>query len=88
MLRWSSYWVTADRDGPHIDGRRDGVWIARVVACRRLASMPVMCHPCGRDRRLYLAMVYRDHGWQVAGVYGSAGAAQRACGNALGEVRS
>jgi hypothetical protein len=88
MLKWTSYWVTADRDGPHIDGRRDGVRIARVVACRRLASMPVLCHPCGRERRLYLAMVYRNDGWQVAGVYGSAGAAQRACANALGEVRS
>lgn len=88
MLKWTPYWVTADRDGPHIDGRRDGVRVARVVACRRLASMPVMCHPCGRERRLYLAMVYRDHEWQVAGVYGSAGAAQRACGNALGEVPS
>lgn len=88
MLKWSSYWVTADRDGPHIDGRRDGVRVARVVACRRLASMPVLCHPCGRERRLYLGMVYRDHGWQVAGVYGSAGAAQRACANALGEVPS
>jgi len=45
-------------------------------------------HPCGRGRRLYLAMAYRDHGWQVVGVYGSAGAAQRACATALGEVRS
>ena len=40
------------------------------------------------DRRLYLAMVYRDHGWQVVGVYGSAGAAQRECAKALGEVIS
>ncbi|MCC6661383.1 MAG: hypothetical protein IT437_10905 [Phycisphaerales bacterium] len=50
--------------------------------------MPVLRHPCGRDRRLYLAMVYRDHGWQVAGVYGSAGAAQRECAKALGQVIS
>ncbi|MCC6322913.1 MAG: hypothetical protein IT438_15925 [Phycisphaerales bacterium] len=88
MLKWSSCWVTANRDGPHIDGRRDGVWIARVVACRRLASMPVLCHPCGRTRRLYLAMVYRDGDWQIAGVYGSDGAARRACATALGEVTS
>jgi len=33
-------------------------------------------------------MVYRDHGWQVVGVYGSAGAAQRECAKALGEVIS
>ena len=88
MLKWSSCWVSAFPEGPHIDATRDGVRVARIVACRRIASMPVMCHPCGRDRRLYLAMVYRNHDWQIAGVYGSDGAARRACATALGEVTS
>lgn len=88
MLKWTSYWVTAFPEGPHIDGRRDGVWVARVVACRRLASMPVMPRPCGRERRLYLAMVYRDHAWQIVGVYAGAGEAQHECAKALGEVPS
>ena len=88
MLKWSTCWVTASADGPHIDATRDGVRVARIVACRRIDSVPVMRHPCGRDRRLYLAMVYRDHDWQIVGVYGSDGAARRACATALGEVTS
>lgn len=88
MLKWTPYWVTAFSEGPHIDGRRDGQRVARVVACRRIASMPVMAHPCGRERRLYLAMVNRDRDWEVVGVYGCAGTAQRACAKALGEVPS
>lgn len=88
MLKWTSYWVSAFPEGPHIDGRRDGVRVARVVACRRLATMPVMPHPCGRERRLHLAMVYRDHEWQVVGVYAGAGEAQRECAKALREVAS
>ena len=88
MLKWTSCWVTAFPEGPHIDGRRDGVRVARVVACRRIGGVQVMPHPCGRERRLYLAMAYRHNDWQVVGVYGSLGAAQRECARALGEVPS
>lgn len=86
MLKWTPYWVTAFPEGPHIDGRRDGVRVARVMACRRIGGMPVLAYLCGRERRLYLAMVYRDHDWQVVGVFGCSGTARRKCAKALGEV--
>jgi hypothetical protein len=86
MLKWTPYWTSAFIEGPHVDARRDGLWVARVVACRRLQTMPIMPHPSGRERRLYLAMVNRGRGWEVAGVYATASKAKRECARALGEV--
>lgn len=88
MLRWTPYWTFAFTEGPHIDASRDGLRVARVVACRRIETLPVVPHPSGRERRLYLAMVNRGRGWEAVGVYASASKARRECAKALGEVAS
>lgn len=88
MLKWTPYWTSAFPEGPHVDASRDGRRVARVVACRRIQAIPVMPHPSGRERRLYLAMVHREGGWEAVGVYASASTARRECARALGEVAS
>lgn len=88
MLRWSNSWTSAFVEGPHMDGWRGGARVARVVAMRKVASVPVMRHPSGRERRLYLAMVNRGDGWEIVGVFGTAHKARRASAAALAEVNS
>lgn len=88
MLSWSNSWTSAFVEGPHLDAWRGGQRVARVVAMRQISSVPVMRHPSGRERRLYLAMVNRGVGWEAAGVFGTAHKARRACANALKEVNA
>lgn len=88
MLSWSNYWTSAFVEGPHMDAWLSGLRVARVVAMRQVASVPVMRHPSGRERRLYLAMVNRGDGWEVVGVFGTAHKARRASAKALAEVNS
>ena len=71
-MRWSCYWVKAFDEGRHIDGRRDGELVARVVALREISDVPVMPHPCGRQRCLFLAMADRGKGWEAVGIFGTA----------------
>lgn|GEM_PF-1668932 len=88
MLSWSNCWTSAFVEGPHMDAWRGGHRVARVVAMRQISSVPVMQHPSGRERRLYLAMVNRGEGWEAAGVFGTANKARRECAKALREVNS
>lgn len=88
MLRWTPYWTSAFCQGPHVDAWRDGLRVARIVACRRIETIPVMAHSSGQEGRLFLAMANRGRGWEAVGVYASAGKARRECANALGEVAS
>lgn len=86
MLKWTPYWVSAFDHGPHIDGRRSGERVARVVKCRRVEGLLVMPHPSGRQRQLYLSMVDDGRGWHVVGMYATANKARNECARALGEV--
>ena len=87
-MRWSNSWTSAFVEGPHMDACCGGQRVARVVAMRQFSSVPVMRHPSGRERRLYLAMVNRGDGWEAKGVYSSAHKARRECAKALREVNS
>jgi hypothetical protein len=87
-MRWSGYWLKAFNEGRHIDGRLNGEYVARVIAIERLSGMPVMPHRCGRERRLYLAIVCLRGKWIVMGVYGTSRSAKRACERALEEATS
>lgn len=87
-MRWTSYWTKAFDEGRHIDGRRDGEYVARVFELEWIAGLPVMPHRCGRQRRLYLAMSCLRGKWMVVGVYGTSGAATRACERTLEEAIS
>lgn len=86
MLRWSSCWITSFVEGRHIDGRRGMVLVARVVALRQIASVPVMAHPSGRERRLYLALANRGCCWEAVGVFGTAKKAKHEAERSLGEA--
>lgn len=88
MLSWSNSWTSAFVEGPHMDAWRGGHRVARFVTMRQVSSVPVMRHPSGRERRLYLAMVNRGEGWEVAGVFGTANKARRECAKAFREVNS
>jgi hypothetical protein len=88
VLRWSNYWTSAFVEGPHMDAWRSGLRVARVVAMRQVASVPVMHHPSGRERRLYLAMINRGDAWEIVGVFGTANKARRDAERALREVNS
>lgn len=83
MLKWDRCWISAFLEGPHMDGWRGGHRVARVVAMRKVSSVPVMRHQSGRDRRLYLAMVNRGAGWEVVGIFGAANKARRDAERAL-----
>lgn len=61
-MKWDRCWISAFLEGPHMDAWRGGHRVARVVAMRKVSSVPVMRHQHGRDRRLYLAMVNRGAG--------------------------
>jgi hypothetical protein len=86
VLKWTPYWVSAFEHGPHVDGRRDGEWVARVVKCRRVEGLPVMPHLSGRRRQLYLSLVDGGRGWHAVGVYATAHRARSECAKSLGEV--
>jgi hypothetical protein len=86
MLRWSSCWITSFVEDRHVDGRRGTVLVARIVAMRKIASVPVMAHPSGRERRLYLTLANRGRGWEAVGVFGTAKKAKHEAERSLGEV--
>jgi len=88
VLKWDRSWTRAFIEGRHLDGRRSTQLVARVVALQQIASVPIMPHPCGRERRLYLAMANQGQGWEAVGVYGSAGSAKRWCERTLKEATS
>jgi hypothetical protein len=75
-LRWGG--LVADfPEGPHHDARHGRERVARVVACHELYGMPVLPHPSGRRRRLFLALARVGGTWAVAGVYKSLRTAKR-----------
>jgi hypothetical protein len=87
-MRWTSYWTKAFDEGRHINGHRNGEYVARVIAIERLSGMRVMPHRCGSQRRLYLAMACLREEWVIVGVYGTSRSAKRACERTLEEATS
>ncbi|MFN8730831.1 MAG: hypothetical protein ACK5Z4_13335 [Planctomyces sp.] len=85
-MKWDRCWISAFLEGPHMDGWRGGLRVARVVSLRQVAGIPVMRNRSGRKRRLYLAMANRGRGWEAVGVYGTAKKARQEAERALGEV--
>ncbi len=85
-MKWDRCWISALLEGPHMDGWRRGLRVARVVSLRQVAGIPVMPNRSGRKRRLYLAMANRGRGWEAVGVYGTAKKARHEAERALGEV--
>ena len=86
MLKWDRSWTRAFIEGRHIDGRSSTQLVARVVALRQSSAVPIMPHPCGRERRLFLAMANRGQGCEAVGVYGTAKKAKHEVERSLGEV--
>lgn len=86
MLKWDRCWISSFAEGRHRDGRRCGDIVARVVALRQISDIPVMPHPSGRQRRLYLAMANRGKGWEAVGIFGTANKAIREAEWSLREV--
>jgi hypothetical protein len=85
-LRWANYWTVSFDQGPHMDARRGDERVARIVDLKRIERMPIMPHPGGRRRRLFLAIVNRGHGWGVVGMFANANKAKLECAKALEEV--
>lgn len=85
-MKWDRCWISAFLEGPHMDGWRGGLRVARVVSLRQVAGIPVMPNRSGRKRRLYLAMANCGRGWEAVGVYGTAKKARHEAERALGEV--
>ncbi len=86
MLKWDRCWISSFAEGRHIDGRRSGDIVARVVALRQISDIPVMSHPSGRQRCLYLAMANCGKGWEAVGIFGTANKAIREAEWSLREV--
>ena len=74
-LRWQGS-ISAWDIGCHYDGWAGSRLEARVVRCRTLERLPIIPHPNGRRRYLYLALI-PDKG--IVGVYRSLRKAQREC---------
>ena len=87
-MKWDRCWISAFLEGPHVDGWRGGLRVARVVSLRQVAGIPVMPNRSGRKRRLFLAMVCLRGEWTVVGVYGSSRSAKRWCERTLEEATS
>lgn len=78
-LRWTPYWTRAFDPGRHIDGYCGTDRVARVVELERTETLPIMPHPSGRARRLFLAIANCGRGWEAVGAYASAAKARREC---------
>jgi hypothetical protein len=82
-IRWDGVWATDFDEGPHMDGYRDGRYVARVVKCRKLAGLDVLPYPSGRRRRLYLALADVGGTWGLVGVFKSLRTAKQECERVL-----
>ena len=85
-LRWGGFTAAFD-EGAHLDGWRGTERVARVFACRKLGGCPILNHPSGRQRRLFLALADVGGTWQVVGCFRSLRTARRGCEKAVSETK-